>query len=354
MTFKLIQKDTHSNARIGQIATAHGPLTTPVFMPVGTQATVKTLTPEMVASTGAEIILANTYHLALRPGPTLIDKFDGIHKLMNWHKPILTDSGGYQVFSLKNNRKITAKGVEFRSHIDGVKHLFTPKTVIDHQRAFRSDIMMPLDICTPYPSTKKQTAEDLTLTHKWETEAVQYWQENTNNQHLFGLVQGGMYEDLRTESIETLTQLPFSGFAIGGVSVGEPIDELHHIAAYCANKLPEDKPRYLMGVGLPENLEFAIRAGIDMFDCVIPTRLARHGQVFMAGHKRENIKKTQYREDMAPIDESCDCYTCQHYSRAYLRHLFIAKESLGQTLMSLHNIRYLIRTVEQIKKSIKD
>lgn len=352
MSFRIIAEDPHSLARAGELETPHGIIKTPVFMPVGTQATVKGLTPEMVAQAGADVLLSNTYHLALRPGADLITQFGGLHSFMNWHKPILTDSGGYQVFSLQNRRKITDEGVIFKSHIDGSSHRFTPRSVIDLQRSFRSDIMMPLDICTPYPSSKRAIAADLAITHRWEKEALDYWQSDPRDQLLFGLIQGGMDESLRTESVDTLTALPFSGFAIGGVSVGEPIEDMHRITAFTAQRLPTHKPRYLMGVGLPENLSFAIRAGVDMFDCVIPTRLARHGQVFMADGQRRNIKQTIYKSDPNPIMTDCDCYTCQHYSRAYIRHLYVAKEMLAATLMSIHNIRYLIRQVHTIRQTI--
>ena len=350
--FKVTHQSITSRARAGELSTPHGVIQTPVFMPVGTQATVKSMTPEMVKQTGAQILLSNTYHLALRPGPEIIQAHGGLHQFMNWHGPILTDSGGYQVFSLKNMRKITPDSVIFKSHIDGSKHVFTPQRVIDLQLAFGSDIMMPLDICTPYPSTHKRTYFDMQQTHIWEKLAFEYWKTKSTNQLLFGLIQGGMYEDLRKQSAETLTQLDFSGFAVGGLSVGEPLEEMHRMISVCADLLPSDKPRYLMGVGLPENLEFAISHGIDMFDCVIPTRLARHGQVFMAGHARVNIRRQEFRQDMAPILMGCDCYTCQNYSRAYLRHIYVAGESLAMTLLSIHNVRYLVRLVDDLRAKI--
>ena len=350
-TFDIIKQSSKSKARIGKIHTPHGTIETPCFMPVGTQATVKALTPEMLHETNSQIILANTYHLALRPGPDLIQSFGGLHKFMNWNKPILTDSGGYQVFSLSDNRKITDDGVTFQSHIDGSKQTFTPKSVIDLQLAFNSDIMMVLDICTAYNTSKKQTAKEMQITHKWETEAKEYWQEKNVSNWLFGIIQGGFYKDLRQESAETLSKLDLPGYAIGGLSVGEPIDELHDYISYCSPLLPENKPKYVMGIGLPENIEHAIHAGIDMFDCVLPTRLARHGQVFI-NNKRVNIKKAEFKEDHKPIDPNCNCYTCEHYSRAYCRHLFIAKEMLASTLLSIHNISTLNNYVEKIKKEI--
>jgi queuine tRNA-ribosyltransferase len=349
--FEIIKEDPKSKARAGILHTPHGPLETPVFMTVGTQATVKSVTPQQLHEMDVPILLANTYHLALRPGPDLIEKHGGLHKFMNWDKPILTDSGGYQVFSLSNQRKITPDGVTFKSHIDGSKHVFTPKSVIDIQRKLNSDIMMPLDICTEYPATKKKVAEDLKITHAWEKEAVEYWRHTNTPQWLFAIVQGGMYKDLRAESAETLSKMDFPGYAIGGLSVGEPRELLEEYIAYTAPLLPDEKPKYVMGLGLPENLDFAIQQGVDMFDCVIPTRLARHGQVFMK-NERINIKKQCYKDDLTPIDSDCTCYTCQHFSKAYLRHLFIAKEILASTLMSIHNIHSLVNQVRSIRNRI--
>ena len=350
--FEIIKQSKKTNARIGKLHTPHGSIETPCFMPVGTQATVKALTPEMLHATNSQIILANTYHLALRPGAKLIQSFGGLHKFMNWNKPILTDSGGYQVFSLSDSRKITEEGVTFKSHIDGSKHIFTPKSVIDLQLAFNSDIMMVLDICTAYNTSKKQTEKEMSITHKWEAEASQYWREKNVSNWLFGIIQGGFYKDLRQESAENLTKLDLPGYAIGGLSVGEPIEELHEYISYCSPLLPDNKPKYVMGIGLPENIEHAIHAGIDMFDCVIPTRIARHGQVFI-NKKRMNIKKAEFKHDQNPIDSNCDCYTCKNYSRAYCRHLFIANELLAHTLLSIHNIHALNKIVNDIKKSFE-
>ena len=351
LKFELLKTSTTHKGRAGILHTKHGSIETPVFMPVGTQATVKGMTPEMVSHCQADIILANTYHLVLRPGANLIEKSQGLHTFMNWHKPILTDSGGFQVFSLNSQRKILKEGVRFKSHIDGSSHLFTPKNVIDFQRQFESDIMMPLDICTAYTSTKKQVANDLAITHQWEKEALAYWQENTRNQWLFAITQGGMHKDLRQQSVETLSEANFPGYAIGGLSVGEPTEILEEYIAFTTPLLPEKKPRYIMGLGLPQNLEFAIKQGADMFDSVLPTRLARHGQVF-SQNKRINIKQHAFKEDLTPIDATCTCYTCQHYTKAYLRHLFIAKEMLGATLMSIHNIYTLIQLTKKIRNEI--
>ena len=350
--FKVIKESKKTNARVGELQTPHGVIKTPVFMPVGTQGTVKAMTNEMLKSIGSQIILGNTYHLSLRPGVDLIKEFGGLHQFMNWDRPILTDSGGYQVFSLQGIRKITQEGVTFQSHIDGSKHLFTPKRVIDLQLGFNSDIMMPLDICTPYPSEKKQVDKDLEQTFLWEKEARDYWAEVSTGQLLFGLVQGGAFKDLREKSVEQITSLDFPGYAIGGLSVGEPIDVLEEFTSFTAPLLPKNKPRYLMGVGLPENMKQAIESGVDMFDCVAPTRLARHGHLFSKSHSRINIRNERFKHDKGPIDESCDCYTCKHYSRAYLRHLFVAKEILGVQLMTIHNLAFLIKMVSDIREEV--
>lgn len=351
--FEVVKESGKSKARAGVIHTNHGPVPTPVFMPVGTQATVKTLTPAMLEDIGADIILSNTYHLSLRPGIELIREFSGLHPFMNWQRPILTDSGGYQVFSLAGMRKITDDGVTFKSHLDGSSRLFTPENVVDLQLGFNSDILMPLDICTPYPSDKETTRKDLQITAKWEERAAAHWRKNAQGQLLFGIVQGGMFPELRKESADQITALDLPGYAMGGLSVGEPREQMEEMVSFTTSLLPKTKPRYLMGVGLPENLSFAIDQGVDMFDCVIPTRLARHGQVFSDG-KRINIRNQQYRTDKSPIDATCACYTCRHFSKAYLRHLFAADEILGLTLMSLHNVHYLVHFVKAIRQAILD
>ncbi len=350
--FSILKTATNSNARRGRLWTPHGYIDTPVFMPVGTQAAVKGVLPDQLTDLGAQIILSNTYHLALRPGSELIQAAGGLHSFMHWDRPILTDSGGYQVFSLQSQRAIDSEGVVFKSHLDGSKHRFTPKNVIDHQVRLGSDIMMPLDICTPYGASHRQTDADMAITHRWEAEAVDYWQSLGTDQLLFGLVQGGMFDDLRQASVAALTQYPFSGFAIGGVSVGEPMADMHRIIETVTPQLPPDKPRYIMGIGLPENLEVAIRAGADMFDCVLPTRLARHGQVFMDGHQRVSLKQATFKLDPEPIQPGCDCYTCLRFSRAYLRHLIQARELSAATLLSIHNVRYLIRLVDTLREQI--
>lgn len=350
--FKILTNSKKSQARIGYLETAHGGIETPVFMPVGTQATVKGLLPSQLDQIGSQIILGNTYHLHLRPTDSIIAKMGGLHPFMKWEKPILTDSGGYQVFSLAKNCKIDQEGVVFKSHINGAAIRFSPKVVIDVQRNLNSDIMMPLDICTAYPATKDQLEKDMALTLRWEKEALDYWQKKPGNQQLFAIVQGGCDPQLRQRCAETLAELPFSGYAIGGLSVGEPQALLEDITYSTSPHLPKEKPRYLMGVGLPKNMRAAISAGVDMFDCVAPTRLARHGHVFVeSGHL--NLKNAQFKEDEQAIEANCDCLTCKEFSRAYLRHLIVAKESLAVTLLSLHNVRFMHRCIDQIKAEIK-
>ncbi|GBR72590.1 queuine tRNA-ribosyltransferase [Candidatus Termititenax aidoneus] len=351
MKFTLVHKSARSGARAGLLETVHGAIETPVFMPVGTLGAVKALTPELTAEQGAQIILSNTYHLFLRPGADLIARAGGLHKFMHWDKPILTDSGGFQVFSLAKLCKITQDGVEFRSPFDGgVKHKFTPELVVDIQRQLGSDIMMPLDVCSPHTAAKEKVAEDLRLTLDWEKRALEHFAQN-QVQAFFGIVQGGLHEDLRQESAEYLRGLDFAGYAIGGVSVGEPEADLYRVAQYTAALLPPDKPRYLMGVGLPQNLQQCVPFGIDMFDAVLPTRLARHN-TFFAPDGLENILNAKSAADFAPLVETCDCYACRHFSRAYIRHLAQAKEILAIILMTIHNIRYLVNLTRDLRRKI--
>jgi len=331
--------------------TPHGMVHTPAFMPVGTQGTVKSMLPEEIKNCGAEIILGNTYHLYLRPGHETIQKMGGLHRFMNWPDPILTDSGGFQVYSLSALRKITPDGVMFRSHIDGSKHFLTPQKAIEIQEALGSDIMMCLDDCTPYPATLSQTQESLALTVKW---ADLCRTAKTNfNQALFGIIQGGTYLDLRKQAVEQTAVLGFDGYALGGVSVGEPKEIMYEITDLITPLLPADKPRYLMGVGTPQDIVFGVSCGIDMFDCVIPTRCARHGLLFTNSEKIV-IKNSRWRECNDPLDETCDCYTCKHYSRAYLRHLYVAGEILSMVLNTIHNVRYYMRLLEQIRAALKE
>jgi queuine tRNA-ribosyltransferase len=349
--FELLKKDAHSNARTGRIKTAHGEIHTPAFMAVGTQGTVKALTPDMLRDLGAEIILGNTYHLYLRPGHKGIARGGGLHRFMNWRGPILTDSGGYQVFSLGALRKISEEGVMFQSHIDGSRHFLTPELAIDIQLALGSDIMMCLDECTPYPVTIREAEISLARTLRWARRCDE--QRKNSPAALFGIVQGGIYMDLRKKSLEGLMDLPFEGLALGGLSVGEPKAEMLSIVGEMTPQLPEDRPRYIMGVGTPEDLVNCVACGADMFDCVMPTRSARHGLLFTSGEKIV-IKHARYRDDHSPLDARCDCYTCRNYSRAYLRHLFVSGEILGMILNTIHNLRHYMALMERIRAAINN
>jgi len=349
--FDLIKQDSLTSARLGKMTTPHGTVHTPVFMPVGTQGTVKSMLPEEIKNCGAEIILSNTYHLYLRPGHETIKKLGGLHRFMNWPHPILTDSGGFQVYSLGALRKITPDGVMFRSHIDGSKHFLSPQKAIEIQEALDSDIMMCLDECTPYPATLSQTKESLALTVKWAQ--LCRIAKTSVDQALFGIIQGGTYLDLRKQAVEQTTVLGFDGYALGGVSVGEPKDIVYEITDSITPLLPADKPRYLMGVGTPQDIVFGVSCGIDIFDCVIPTRCARHGLLFTNSEKIV-IKNSRWRECDDPLDETCDCYTCKNYSRAYLRHLYVAGEILAMVLNTIHNVRYYMRLMEQIRAALKE
>jgi queuine tRNA-ribosyltransferase len=350
--FKLLRKDPSSGARLGRIYTTHGEVNTPVFMPVATQGTVKALIPETVQNLGAEMILANTYHLYLRPGYEIIKKLDGLHKFMNWGAPILTDSGGFQVYSLGALRKISDDGVIFKSHIDGSRHFISPELAIEIQEALGSDIMMCLDECTAYPVSFKEAEKSLALTLNWARRSKTI--KKNNEQALFGIIQGGIYPDLRLRAVEDISRnIGFDGYAIGGLSVGETKEEMLSITSLTTPLLPDDKPRYLMGVGTPEDIVTCVDFGIDMFDCVIPTRCARHGLLF-TNHEKVVIKHAQHRDDDSPLDDGCDCYTCRNYSRAYLRHLFMAKEILAMVLNTIHNVRYFMHLMERIRTAIRD
>ena len=349
--FDLIKQDISTSARLGKMTTPHGIVHTPAFMPVGTQGTVKLMLPEEIKNCGAEIILGNTYHLFLRPGHETIKKLGGLHRFMNWPDPILTDSGGFQVYSLGALRKITPGGVMFRSHIDGSKHFLSPQKAIEIQEALGADIMMCLDECTPYPATFSQTEKSLALTIKWADLCRQA--KTSVDQALFGIIQGGTYMDLRKQAVEKTVPLGFDGYALGGVSVGEPKEIMYEITDSITPLLSVNKPRYLMGVGTPEDIVFGVSCGIDMFDCVIPTRCARHGLLFTNAEKIV-IKNSRWREDSNPLDETCDCYTCKNYSRAYLRHLYIAGEILAMVLNTIHNVRYYMLLMEQIRAALKE
>lgn len=385
-----VQNTTPEGGRRAELTLPHGAVQTPVFMPVGTAATVKavpqdvveTLGPTVAGSryeakspgggTGAEIILANTYHLYLRPGHELIRRAGGVHKFMSWQRPMLTDSGGFQVFSLAKLRKITPDGVEFRSHLDGSKHFFSPEHSMAVQIALGADIMMAFDECVETPATWERTRDSMGLTHAWAERSLQYWKEhrhevpwaqelNDSHQSLFGIVQGGMYKDLRKESADRLVEMDFPGYAIGGLAVGEARAVTREMIAHTLEFLPKDKPRYVMGVGYPDEIEEYARMGVDMMDCVLPTRAGRHGLLFVRENPadrasavvRINIKKLENAEDHGPIDAGCTCMVCKRYSRAYLRHLFASGEPLGATLNSVHNLHFYLETMERVRNELK-
>jgi queuine tRNA-ribosyltransferase len=349
--FELIKKDPFSKARLGKIETAHGSFTTPAFLPVGTQGTIKSLTPEELVEIGVEVILGNTYHLYLRPGHETIGKLGGLHKFIHWDRPILTDSGGYQVYSLGGLRKISEEGVTFQSHLDGSLHLLTPERVMEIQKALGTDIAMVLDECVPYPSSYEYVKASTSLTTRWARRCLQMRQEESPA--VFAIVQGGMYRDLREESAQSLVEMDFEGYAVGGLSVGEPKSMMLDVLEWTTSLLPDHVPRYLMGVGAPEDILGAVMLGIDLFDCVLPTRNARNGTLFTHSGKI-SIKQAQYVEDGRPIDENCLCYTCRHYSRAYLRHLYLANEILSSRLNTIHNLFYYMNFMKRIQEAIRE
>lgn len=352
ITYELLHIDKNSGARRGVIHTPHGDIQTPIFMPVGTQATVKSVTPKVLKEeVKAQIILSNTYHLFLRPGHELVREAGGLHEFMHWDRPILTDSGGFQVFSLGDLRKIKEEGVDFRSHLDGSKKFISPEISVQIQEALGSDIMMAFDECCPYPSTYEYTKKSMERTTRWAKRCKEAHQ-TTDKQGLFGIVQGGFFKDLRTKSAEDLAAFDFPGYAIGGISVGEPKEEFLDILNFTTPLLPENKPRYLMGVGTPDYLIEAALSGIDMCDCVLPTRIARHGTA-MTSHGKVVVRNATYERDFSPLDSECDCYTCQNFTRAYLRHLINAKEILGVELLSIHNLRFLTKLMERVRIEIE-
>jgi len=356
LNFSLVKKDSSSKARAGYFDTAHGRVETPMFMPVGTQGTVKAVNKSFLEEDiKAQIVLSNTYHLYLRPGTEILEKAGGLHKFMNWQKPILTDSGGYQVFSLSGLRKLKPDGVEFSSHLDGSKHFFSPEKVIQIQRSIGADIMMVLDECTPFPCEYDYAVSSTKLTSDWAILNKKAF-ENTKSlygfdQFLFGIIQGSVYKDLREESARDLVKMNFDGYAIGGLAVGEPADVMYEITNFTTDLMPENKPRYLMGVGRPENILESIERGIDLFDCVMPTRNARHAILFTSMGVL-NIRNSQFKDDFNKIDEQCNCYTCSNYSRAYMRHLFNAGEILAMELASIHNLHFYIGLVSEARKQI--
>lgn len=347
--FKFQLEGASGRARAGRFATPHGELETPVFAPVGTQATVKAISPAQLDELGASLVLANTYHLYLRPGDELVAELGGLHQFMQWPKPLLTDSGGFQVYSLAARRQIDSDGVTFRSHLDGSEHRFTPEKVIDIQENLGADIIMVLDECAD-PSDKEYNEQALVRTHAWAQRSQ--GARKRSDQALFGIVQGGIFDDLRARSAEFVASLGFEGNAIGGLSVGESKADMHRVLEVVDLILPEDKPRYLMGVGTPEDLVEGIRRGVDLFDCVLPTRLGRNNAVFLRSGERLNLKNTEYARAEEPIDAACSCYTCQTFSRAYLRHLIHAKEMLSATLLSIHNLHTLVQLAKDLRAAI--
>lgn len=352
ISFEVLHIDKSTGARRGVIHTPHGDIQTPIFMPVGTQATVKSMTPEELVENGAQIILGNTYHLYERPGDELVAEAGGIHKFMHWDKPVLTDSGGFQVFSLADIRNITEEGAMFKSYLDGRKILFTPEKVMKIEENIGADIIMAFDECCPYPSSYEYTKQSMERTTRWAKRCKDA-HTTTDKQALFGIVQGGFYEDLREQSVKDLTAMDFPGYAIGGISVGEPKEEFLKILRHTAPLLPENKPRYLMGVGSPDYLIESAMAGIDMCDCVLPTRLARNGTA-MTSHGKLVVRNATYEHDYSPVDDECDCYCCKNYTRAYIRHLIKCNEILGARLLSIHNIKFLTNLMDKVRIEIEN
>jgi len=349
--YELLKNEKNTNARLGKIKTNYGTFDTPMFMPVGTQATVKTLSPEELKSVNAGIILSNTYHLWLRPGEDIVNAAGGLHKFMNWDGPILTDSGGFQVFSLANKKDITEDGVKFKNHLNGDNLLLTPEKSIEIQNKLDSDIAMSFDECIGYPADYDYVKNSVERTLRWAKRGKDVF--NNERQSLFGIVQGGEYEDLRRHCAEELTKMDFDGYSVGGTSVGEDKPTMYKMVEYSTKYLPENKVRYLMGVGDPIDIIENVIRGIDIFDCVAPTRLARHGHAYTK-YGKINLKNSKYKTDFTPIDEYCDCYACKNYTKGYIRHLIVANETFGARLLSIHNIRYLIKITEDLRETIKN
>ena len=352
VTFETTHICKQSNARTGILHTPHGDVLTPMFMPVGTAASVKFISPEELYDMNSGVILANTYHCWLRPGEDIIEKAGGLHKFMNYNNPMLTDSGGFQVFSLTSMRKITEEGVSFKSHLDGSSLFLSPEKSIQIQNKLGADIIMALDECPPYPASYEYMKDSVDRTLRWAKRCKDAHQRE-GEQSLFGIVQGGEYRDIRKYSAKALTEMDFDGYVIGGTSVGESKETMYKMIEYALEDLPKDKVKYLMGVGSPDALFEGVLRGIDMFDCVLPTRIARHGTL-MTSHGRINIKREEFKDDFSPLDDNCDCYCCKNYSKAYLRHLFRCNEGFGLRLMSIHNLRYLIHLMEQIRQAINE
>ncbi|MBL0225669.1 MAG: tRNA guanosine(34) transglycosylase Tgt [Geobacteraceae bacterium] len=349
--FSIVHKDTSCGARLGSLKTLHGCIETPIFMPVGTNATVKAMTPEDLLAVNARIILANTYHLYLRPGHRLIEQLGGLHRFMNWERPILTDSGGFQVFSLGELRKISEEGVRFQSHIDGSRHFLTPELAVQIQESLGADIIMCFDECPPASADYEYVRRSLELTTRWAQRCKDVHQRE--GQQLFGIIQGGMHYDLRARSLDDICSIGFDGYALGGLSVGEEKEQMYGVMESCAPLMPQDSPRYIMGIGAPEDLLEAVWHGYDMFDCVMPTRNARNGMLF-SSQGRINIKAKIYEEDGGPLDPECGCHVCRTYSRAYLRHLYRAGEILASQLNTYHNLYYFLDLMRQSREAIRD
>ena len=348
--FHLIKTEKEVGARLGKVITGHGEFETPAFIPVGSQATIKSMTSDDLIEIGVEIISNNSYHLYLRPGHRIIEQLGGLHRFMNWNRPILTDSGGYQLFSLGQLREISTDGVIFQSHIDGSRHFISPEIAIEVQRSLGADIIMSFDECIPYPASYEYAQRSTNLTTEWARQCKESHQDN--GQALFGIVQGGMFEDLREKSAKDLREIGFDGYAIGGLGVGESREVMYRMVSHTALLLPRENPRYLMGVGKPEDLINAVKGGIDLFDCVIPTRNARNGMLFTSFGKLV-IKNAHHADDERPIEEGCGCYTCRHHSRAYLRHLYMAREILALRLNTIHNLYYYIHLIKQLREAIR-
>lgn len=350
--YTLLKKSARSHARLGRLETPHGDVMTPIFMPVGTRATVKAMSPHELEELKAQIILGNTYHLFLRPGDELIARAGGLHQFENWQHPILTDSGGFQVFSLTQLRKMKPDGVEFASHIDGTRFFLGPRESIRIQKNLNSDVVMAFDECTPYPCTREDAEKSLEITLRWADMSRN--QPLNDGQQMFGIVQGSVFQDLRERAVKAMVDLDFNGYAIGGVSVGEREDEMLQVMSWTAPYLPENKPRYLMGVGTPKQILEGVKYGIDMFDCVMPTRLARHSAAFLRGGSTIHAKAAKYKELFEPLDPQCDCYCCKNFTKAYIRHLLNVDEILGVRLLTWHNLHYFLRLMERIRTAIAD
>ncbi len=352
MNFKVTHNDKDTLARCATLQLERGVIETPVFMPVGTQATVKSLSPKELDEAGAQIVLSNAYHLYLRPGLDIIRESGGLHKFMNWNKPILTDSGGYQIFSLAILRKIKDEGLDFQSHLDGSRHFLTPEDVVKVQNVLGSDIIMPLDECVSYPVSFDEAKTALERTTLWAGRSKKEWQKGSKGE-LFGIVQGSTYKELRKRSLEELLEIGFSGYAIGGLSVGEPADLRYNTLSWIAQDLPKESPRYLMGVGLPQDILEAVSLGVDMFDCVVPTRYGRNGTAFTSRGKL-TVRNGEFAHDQSPLDADCNCYCCRNFTRSYLRHLFNAGEILGLRLVSYHNIYFFLHLMQDVRQAIKE